>query len=218
MIDIPLFPLNLVLFPQIPLKLHIFEKRYKALVKYCQDHDTVFGIVLIQSGRESLGPLAETYKIGCTANIVNIVQMPSNRLHLEIQGQNRFEIVNTYTDKEHYLRGLVNYLDYEPTSKPMQPLAEKLSQLLKVYISMMSDAGKTNFDLTDLSQDPQTLCYIAASLLNISNEQKQAYLEESSLEANLKSLISAYELEIMILDKLLTIPDNQKNLGEFSIN
>ena len=59
MVEIPLFPLNTVLFPNMPLSLHIFEPRYKIMVEQCLSREEPFGVALIQKGREALGPLPE---------------------------------------------------------------------------------------------------------------------------------------------------------------
>ena len=52
MLDLPLLPLNAVLFPEMPLQLHIFEQRYRQMVQECLDNDAMFGIVLLRRGRE----------------------------------------------------------------------------------------------------------------------------------------------------------------------
>ena len=67
MFELPLFPLNIVLFPGMPLSLHIFEDRYKLLIGKCLQERQPFGVVLIKKGIEALGPLAEPHHIGCTA-------------------------------------------------------------------------------------------------------------------------------------------------------
>ena len=59
--EIPLFPLNTVLFPNAPLRLHIFEERYKRMVNDCLAEKQPFGVVLIRHGLEALGPLAEPF-------------------------------------------------------------------------------------------------------------------------------------------------------------
>ena len=62
-IEIPLFPLNLVLFPGMPLPLHIFEERYKAMIGDCMRYNTPFGVSLIRSGQE-VGEAADPHPIG----------------------------------------------------------------------------------------------------------------------------------------------------------
>ena len=67
MITLPLFPLNTVLFPGIPVHLHIFEERYKEMISQCLEARVPFGVVLIKSGPEALGPAAAGggYVPGC---------------------------------------------------------------------------------------------------------------------------------------------------------
>ena len=62
MIEIPLFPLDTVLFPGTPVNLDVFEPRYKSLIGQCLEHDEPFGVALIRSGREALGPLPERWR------------------------------------------------------------------------------------------------------------------------------------------------------------
>jgi len=72
MFELPLFPLNTVLYPGTPLYLHIFEPRYQRMINLCLNEHRPFGVVLIRHGQEALGPLAEPYRIGCTADIIRV--------------------------------------------------------------------------------------------------------------------------------------------------
>ncbi|HQF70729.1 MAG TPA: LON peptidase substrate-binding domain-containing protein, partial [Promineifilum sp.] len=69
MYELPLFPLNLVLFPGMPLPLHIFEERYKEMVADCLRENRPFGVVLIAEGRAEGGAPARPHVVGCTAEI-----------------------------------------------------------------------------------------------------------------------------------------------------
>jgi len=82
---IPLFPLDLVLFPGTPLPLHIFEDRYREMIAGCLEHNSVFGVVRAQ--REGLAV------VGCTAHIVRILERYADgRLDILCEGIERFEI------------------------------------------------------------------------------------------------------------------------------
>ena len=87
MLDLPLFPLQTVLFPGIPFQLHIFEERYKQMVARCLDERVPFGVVLIRKGREALGPVAQTYPVGCTAQIARVENLPQGRFNLTVVGR-----------------------------------------------------------------------------------------------------------------------------------
>ncbi len=107
MFELPLFPLHTVLFPGTPIHLHIFEDRYKQMINLCLDKHRPFGIVLIREGMEALGPLAEPYRIGCTAHIVHIQRLEQDRMNIVAIGQERFEIQSLDFLAIPYLAGLV---------------------------------------------------------------------------------------------------------------
>ena len=81
MLKLPLFPLRTVLFPGMPLALHIFEDRYKEMMRRCIERSSPFGVVLIKHGDE-VGPAAEPYAIGCTARVVQVEPLPEGRMNL----------------------------------------------------------------------------------------------------------------------------------------
>src|SRR5215813_5003274 len=82
---VPLFPLDVVLFPGMPLPLHIFEERYKEMISECIAEHTGFGVVRAQ--REGLAV------IGCMASIARVLHTYSDgRLDILCDGGDRFEI------------------------------------------------------------------------------------------------------------------------------
>jgi Lon protease-like protein len=100
---IPLFPLQLVVFPRVRLPLHIFEARYKEMVGNAIRDDSEFGVVLAKED----GIL----NTGCTVRVDKVVEMyPDGRLDVLTSGQRRFEIVSLNEEKE-YLRGEVEFFD-----------------------------------------------------------------------------------------------------------
>ena len=94
---IPLFPLDVVLFPGTPLPLHIFEPRYKEMIGECLAQQRAFGVVrAIEQG------LAE---VGCTAEIVTVVkEYPDGRLDLVTEGRKRFELLRINQERS-FLQG-----------------------------------------------------------------------------------------------------------------
>ena len=88
---IPLFPLNVVLFPGGFLPLHIFEERYKLMIQRCLDDESEFGVVLIKSGLE-VGGNAEPHAVGTAARIVNVKKEEDGRMNIMVTGRERFRI------------------------------------------------------------------------------------------------------------------------------
>src|SRR3982751_2871548 len=89
MYDLPIFPLNTVLFPGMPLKLHIFEERYKLMISRCYQSGQPFGVALIKSGQD-VGGRAEPFMVGCTAIISEMEPLPGGRMNIVAVGRERF--------------------------------------------------------------------------------------------------------------------------------
>ena len=89
----------------MPLKLHIFEERYKLMIGQCYKAGQPFGVALIQSGHE-VGGRAQPFAIGCTAIITQLEPLPEGRMNIVAIGQERFQIQSLKFDQP-YLVGLV---------------------------------------------------------------------------------------------------------------
>ena len=105
--ELPLFPLNMVLFPGMPLPLHIFEERYKAMIGDCLEREEPFGIVLIKEGQE-VGDPADPFRIGTTARIVQSERLQEGRMNILTTGESRFELVEI-TQRVPHLVAQVKY-------------------------------------------------------------------------------------------------------------
>ena len=108
--ELPLFPLNnVVLFPGMPLPLHIFEERYKAMIGACADRDEPFGVLLIKDGNE-VGEPSTPHTIGTTARVSQVQRLEEGRLNILTRGETRFELLETVQTTPH-LVGLVRFLE-----------------------------------------------------------------------------------------------------------
>ena len=105
-IEIPLFPLGSVLFPHMPMSLHIFEERYRAMMRDCQAASTTFGIIAIREGREA-GTTAVPYEVGTLAQIDEVEELPDGRYNLVVVGASRFR-VDSLSRHRPYLVGAVH--------------------------------------------------------------------------------------------------------------
>lgn len=206
MVELSLFPLNTVLFPGQPLKLHIFEERYKLMISECVRTNTPFGVVLIQEGSEAYGPLAKPYMIGSTAHITHVQRLPQDRMNILAVGHERFRIRELHHEKA-YLTGDVELFPMQDTSmervkrggKALRPLVEK-------YLTILRDAGQIQFDASQIPHDPITLAYLSAVILQIDAREKQALLESTSTSHFIRGLLKHYHLEVMLLEKIVTPP------------
>ena len=178
---LPLFPLNTVLFPGMPVYLHVFEERYLLMVRRCQDEDSPFGVVLIRRGQEAHGPPAEPYSVGCTARILKIEALEDGRMNLTAVGEERFRILSL-DDDQPYRRGRISMLKIENLRAAMMGRRQALARLLVRYLRLLSRIGDIPIDIKDLQlpHDPLMLAYLAASLLQLPQQEKQPLLETSN--------------------------------------
>lgn len=111
--ELPLFPLHTVLCPGIALPLHIFEDRYRALVRDCVEASAPFGVVLIRDGREVGGGSISFSAIGTLAEIREAGRYPDGRYDLLVVGTKRFAITDVATDRQPYLVAEATVIDDE---------------------------------------------------------------------------------------------------------
>jgi Lon protease-like protein len=217
MFEIPLFPLNTVLFPGMPLPLRIFEDRYKRMIRLCLEKSQSFGVVLIRQGSEALGPLAEPYEIGCTARIIEVQPLAEGQMNIITLGENRFRIVSTYS-RDGYLVGKVELFPLEEaSSNEMTSHAQRLLPWVKQYMQILSEASKTDLEPEKLPADPVVLAYLAAVLVQIPPEQKQALLAEQRAIDLLGNMERIYRREVAMLQAIMDHGPRQ-DPGPFSTN
>jgi Lon protease-like protein len=108
---LPFFPLNTVLFPHVPISLHIFEERYKRMIARCLADRQPFGVVLLQQGTAEHQPGQEVipYTVGCTAQITQAEVVSDGRMNIVAIGQERFHILS-FDHSEPYLTGAVELI------------------------------------------------------------------------------------------------------------
>jgi Lon protease-like protein len=116
--EIPLFPLHTVLAPGIALPLHVFEPRYRALVRHCLDTSTPFGVVLIREGSEVLRSGEDEQElsisaVGTLAEIREASRFSDGRWRLLVVGDRRFVVRDVHPDREAYLVADVDLLEDE---------------------------------------------------------------------------------------------------------
>ncbi|HET7026263.1 MAG TPA: LON peptidase substrate-binding domain-containing protein [Candidatus Limnocylindrales bacterium] len=113
MIEVPLFPLHAVLCPGVPMPLHVFEPRYRALVRQCLADNTPFGVILIREGREvGPGSLAVA-EIGTFAEIRQATRYEDGRFDVTANGTGRFRLIRVIVGRDPFLVGVVEPLDDE---------------------------------------------------------------------------------------------------------
>jgi Lon protease-like protein len=183
---IPIFPLGLVLVPQMSLPLHIFEDRYRQMINACLADDRVFGIVYF-SGKQF-----ETK--GCTTRIVDILKRyDDGRMDIITKGENRFSIEALF-EKKPYLEARVEFFDDWPPEnsdlETSQKLAHACIQLLKQINAITGQY--TDGDFND-RLDAKAVSFLAAACEGFSYQEKQRFLEMTVTVNRLQKAARALE-------------------------
>lgn len=180
MVDLPLFPLQTVLFPGATLPLQVFEPRYLTMIQRCLDEGIPFGVVLIRSGQEVGGP-AVPFEVGTTARISTVQRAPGGRLHVLALGVQRFRILET-SQREPYLTGIVEFLEDEDADAPETvEAAQRVSELFRQYTHLMLAVNGEWTRTIALPSRPGALADHVAARLELENRTKQRLLEELSV-------------------------------------
>ncbi len=158
--EIPLFPLNTVLFPGGPLPLRIFEPRYVDMVRYCMRERAPFGVVLIRAGAEAGAAVVSAADIGTSARIVDFFQMPDGLLGISCIGEQKFRVSKRRVQNDGLYLATVDWLPPEPkVSLPGEHahlgvlLRKVLPELGEIYQSVpkhFDDAAWVGARLTEI--------------------------------------------------------------------
>jgi Lon protease-like protein len=171
---LPLFPLDVVLFPGTPLPLHIFEPRYKEMIGECLANHSPFGMI-----RAHEQGIAE---VGCTVEIVSVTkEYPDGRLDIVTEGRNRFEVLQLNQERS-FLRGEILLISDEPG----KPTSEETARAIQLHADILALAGAVQ----DLSAaDHSVLSFYLAGSLPLDLDFKQKLLELRSEKFRIATLI-----------------------------
>lgn len=183
--EIPLFPLNTVLFPGGPLPLRLFEPRYLDMVSRCLKHDTPFGVVLIREGQEA-GP-ATTFDVGTLATVIDWYQGSDGLLGITAKGADRFRLLEAHRQHDGLNVGSIEVLPVHP---PMA-LPESYRALAQILESVMDDLGRLYEDLDRHFDDAVWVAHRFAEILPIDLPKKQEWLENDDILACLRMVEEA---------------------------
>ncbi len=219
MIELPLFPLNTVLFPGMPLRLHVFEERYKEMIRRCLETSQPFGVVLIARGVEALGPLPEPHHIGCTAQIIQVEPLEQGRMNIVAIGQERFQVVSLYYDKPYLVGNVELYPMVADSPNAIAQAGRRLRPWVERYLHILSEAGLVQFDAGQLPGDALGLGYLSAALLQAPAKQKQSLLAAERASAFLNDMGALFRREVALLESMVALHiRDEENPLPFSLN
>lgn len=194
--EMPLFPLETVLFPYAALQLHIFEERYRSMIRECVDLDRPFGIVLIRSGNVVGGP-ADPYMVGTAVRIVQVYTYEDGRLDIQVQGERRFRI-RKLDESRPYLVGYVEpVIELEIEESPQaEDVIAKARDDFQVFVENLFSRQDFRVQVK-YPNDPVALSFTIANLLSMENIEKQRLLELTDTVERLQGLTPILERNLL---------------------
>jgi Lon protease-like protein len=235
-VRLPLFPLGTVLFPGLVLPLHIFEERYRTLVRELREPPSgapaTFGVVAIERGWETAmlappSPAAEKangeggpastdrltlHDVGCSAEIRQITEHTDGRFDLVTVGRRRFRMVDVYPDQAPYLVGEVEWIaEPEVDSAATEPVMPGLLDAFQRYLEVIRTDGRTGGE--QLPDDPTVLSYViaATAVLTVDDRQRLLAAPDTLARLRLERRLLGRELGLLRQVRALPVP-----LGELA--
>jgi len=178
-VELPIFPLNTVLFPGATMPLHIFEERYKQMINECVDQQRPFGVILIRSGAE-VGGAADPFELGTTAHIQQVERLEDGKMNVICAGGRRFRLIETLHDAP-YLRGRVELIEPphafdDDTVNLASEAGSLFGEYVRLYLAVTNQWSRS----MSFPDDPGVLSDFIGSRLPVAANVKQQLLEELS--------------------------------------
>ena len=178
--NLPLFPLNTVLFPGGTIPLQVFEPRYLKLIDDCLNSDSKFGVVLIKEGKEVGGP-SVPMSVGTIAKITSIKNLPNNRLLVTSIGTDRFNILEILKN-DPYMVASVDVQNEQTNEEIEDQTLKEATQLTGEYLQTLlaMQGGWIKNPSSSLPEKPLDLSFFMAQLIQQPTSDQQKMLETTS--------------------------------------
>ena len=212
--NLPLFPLPVVLFPGVPLPLHIFEPRYRQMLTDIQLSDNMFGLAYFDP-TISENEVPPAGHIGCVAEVTETQTFPDGRSTIMTLGVIRYRIESYVERGDPYLVAQVSYFedDEEDESRltaTAREVAETFTRIAQA-VRTINDERASLPDITDT--EPQRLSFLVAAAMEIEADVKQELLELRSTSERLQRLRTMLNIAVKGYEERARIHELAKSNG-----
>lgn len=187
--ELPVFPLPVVLFPGVPLPLHVFEPRYRQMLSDVRDGNNLFGLSYFDSSTSEKDFPPEGH-IGCVAEVTETQSLPDGRSNILTVGLIRYKVKGYIERGDSYLVARVSF--FEDEEEQPESLSESSRDVAEIFTRIARAVRIINDEragLPDISDtDPQRLSFLVAAAMEIETDVKQELLELRSTSERLRRL------------------------------
>jgi uncharacterized protein len=220
-VTMPLFPLGTVLFPGLVLPLHIFEERYRQLVRDLLDgpEPQEFGVIAIRKGRETgVDGVSALHEIGCTARLRRATQRDDGRFELVTVGTQRFRLLGLDHSRP-YLQGEIELLTEETGDEAAAALAvQAVQRSFREYLDALAARGAARINVPELPDEPVLLSYLVAASMIVDLGDRQVLLAEPDAAVRLAAERALLARETRILRTLTSTPATDLRSSPYNPN
>jgi hypothetical protein len=218
---VPLFPLGTVLYPGRPLPLHIFEPRYRQLIRdlLAGPQPGRFGVIAIRKGRETgVAGISALYQIGCTATLRRIAAYDDGRFDVVTVGSQRFRLAGL-DDSRPYLQAEVELLEESTGDRATAALvAEAVQRAFGSYVGALGQREGIETSVPELPDEPILLSYVVAGSMILDLSARQALLAEPDALHRLTAERALLAREATMLRSLTATPAPELRNSPYSPN
>jgi Lon protease-like protein len=212
--ELPIFPLALVLFPGVPLPLHIFEPRYRQMLNDVRAGNSLFGVSYFDAST-SEKDVPPAGQVGCVAEITETQPMPDGRANILTVGIIRYRIEEYVERDDPYLLARVSYFeddeeDRNVLSESARDVAETFTRIARA-VRTINDERANLPDISDT--DPQRLSFLVAAAMEVDTDVKQDLLELRSTAERLQRLREMLERAVSNYEERARIHELAKGNG-----
>jgi Lon protease-like protein len=218
---LPLFPLGTVLFPGLVLPLHVFEDRYRALVRsLLREPDParrIFGVVAIRRGSEVGQEQVSLYDVGCTAHLRRVTERPDGTFEISAVGRRRYVIEQILDTATPYLQAAVRLLP-EQTGPDgvVDALGPRVLAALRAYLRAARREPARDPSSREpeeqLPDDPLLLSHLVAATVSLELSDRQALLAAPDVATRLRDELRLLQRETALLAKVSAVPASLSDL------
>jgi uncharacterized protein len=206
---LPLFPLGTVLYPGLLLPLHIFEERYRQLVRdlLAGPEPGQFGVIAIRKGRETgVDGISALYEIGCAAALGQVREHEDGRFDLVTTGTQRFRLASLDHSRP-YLQGEVDLLPEDTGDEVVAGLAAKaVRRAFRDYLVVLATQGIGEVTIPELPEEPVPLSYLVAASMVVDLPDRQALLVQPDALRRLEAERALLSRETAMLRTFTSAP------------
>lgn len=205
---LPLFPLNSVIFPNTRFPMHIFEPRYRLMIRRCMAGAKMFGLINIK--RDPSGTSWVPYDVGCTLEISKLTLLPDGRSYIETKGTKRFRIMEKW-EQDGYMVGKVQWIDDEEIPEDLGEELEEFRRNVEEARSLLSSILAIGFQnetvqrmlaqAGDIPSGDKDFSFWLSSLLPVNNDTKQELLEMQSTPARYARVVTLIRRVLEALER-----------------